>query len=365
MTTTSPSSSPDHRPALVGLSPAEIETALAPFGQPAFRPRQIYKWIHHHGVTDFAEMTNLPKPLRESLAETFRLTTLTLNTRRISQDGTRKYLWRLDSGRDIESVFIPEATRTTICISSQVGCSLGCRFCATAQMGFLQNLTPGEIVEQVLAVQRDTGTDITNVVLMGMGEPFLNYPRVIAACRILNDPEGTAISAKKITISTVGIVPRIRQFAAEQQPFSLAISLHAAKQELRSSIMPVADKFGVEELMASAREYTNLTGKRITFEYVLLAGVNDRPEDARALLKVLSRLRCKLNLIPYNDTSLGFAIPDEARLTAFLEPLRSAPFSVTVRKNRGTDIAAACGQLFAEQNATRPARYLHAPTPTS
>ncbi|RMG37171.1 MAG: 23S rRNA (adenine(2503)-C(2))-methyltransferase RlmN, partial [Methanobacteriota archaeon] len=225
---------------LVGLSIEEIEALIAPLREPKYRGEQIYKWVHHFQVSTFEEMTNLPRALRERLAERYTLRTLSMESRSISQDGTRKYLWRLPDGKFIESVFIPEATRTTVCISSQVGCALGCQFCATAQMGFLRNLTAGEIVEQVIAMQQDTRQKITNVVFMGMGEPFLNYPRVIAACKILSDPRGLAISAKKITISTVGIVPKILQFTDEKQPYSLAISLHAPTQEIREKIMPIA-----------------------------------------------------------------------------------------------------------------------------
>ncbi len=345
-------------PALIGLSVAEMQAALTRFHQPDYRATQLYKWVHHHQVSEFAEMTNLPKSFREVLAENFRIGTLQLSTRQASRDGTIKYLWELDDGKRIESVFIPERRRNTICISSQVGCALGCEFCATAQMGFLRNLSTGEIVEQVIRVQQDTKEKITNVVFMGMGEPFLNYPRVIAASKILSDPAGLAISAQRITISTVGIVPRIRQFTAENQPFKLAISLHAPTQALRRQFMPVAEKFPLEDLMDSAREYTRQQSrKRITFEYVLLEGINDTPEIARQLCQLLAPLRCKLNLIPYNDTGLGFHLPAEERIQTFVSEFESAPFTVTVRKNRGNDIAAACGQLFAKTESA-PARFI-------
>ncbi len=349
------------KPSLIGMSMPELSTALDPWTLPSYRAEQIYKWVHHHQVSDFADMSNLPKTLRSELSEAFELHTLKPAFRAVSKDGTIKYLWELTDGRQIESVFIPEATRTTICISSQVGCALGCDFCATAKMGFLRNLTAGEIVEQVIRVQQDTGQKITNVVLMGMGEPFLNYPRVIQACHILCDPAGLAISAKKITISTVGVVPRIRQYADEEQPFSLAISLHAPTQELRRSIMPIADKFDLQMLMDSAHHYTGGSNRRrITFEYVLLKGVNDSPTEAKQLLKLLAPLRCKLNLIPYNDTGIGFIRPEDNNIQRFLKPLEQAPFTVTVRKNRGNDIAAACGQLFVEVAEDSKARSMKA-----
>jgi 23S rRNA (adenine2503-C2)-methyltransferase len=231
-------------------------------------------------------------------------------------------------------------------------------------MGFLRNLTPGEIVEQIIRVQQDTGQKITNVVFMGMGEPFLNYPRVIQASKILSDPEGFAISSKKVTISTVGIVSRIHQFTDETQPFSLAISLHAPTQELRRQIMPVAESFPLDELMESAHYYTRQQSRRrITFEYVLLEGVNDTPEVARELLKLLSPLRCKLNLIPYNDTGLGFQKPSEERILKFAGILESASFAVMLRKNRGNDIAAACGQLFVKAKKQEKPRFIKSPHP--
>lgn len=349
---------------LTGLSVNQLQEVFAPFLQPSYRAKQVYKWIHHHQVSSFEEMSNIPKSFRRELEERFSLGTLALATRQISSDGTRKYLWKLSDGKNIESVFIPEETRNTICISSQVGCALGCDFCATAQMGFLRNLTPGEIVEQIIRVQQDTGQKITNVVFMGMGEPFLNYPRVIQAGRILSDPEGLAISAKKVTISTVGIISRIYQFTDESQPFSLAISLHAPTQELRRQIMPVAESFPLDELMQSAHYYTSRqTHRRITFEYVLLEGVNDTPVVAKELLKLLSPLRCKLNLIPYNDTGLGFQKPSEERILKFASVLETASFAIMLRKNRGNDISAACGQLFIKAKEQEKPRFIKSPHP--
>ncbi len=355
------------KPSLAGLNPQELQKLFAKFEQPGYRAVQVYQWIHHFQATSFAEMTNLPKSFREVLARHFRIGSLRLNTRQVSNDGTRKYLWELDDGKLIESVFIPvvdsfgKTIRNTICISSQVGCALGCAFCATAKMGFMKNLSVGEIVEQVIRVQHDTGKKITNVVFMGMGEPFLNYHRVISASKILSDPAGLAISSQKITLSTVGIVPRIIQFTDEKQPFKLAISLHAPTQALRREFMPVADKFSLDALMQSAHYYTQQqTRKRITFEYVLLEGVNDTPEIAHELLKLLAPLRCKLNLIPFNDTGVGFSLPNEQRIQAFVKILENASFPVMVRKNRGNDIAAACGQLFAAAAEAESPRFINA-----
>ncbi len=335
------------KPIIVGYSRSQLRELLTRMGQPAFRGDQIYKWLYNKQVDTFDAMTNLPRSLREALADQFQLSSLRLVTREVSLDGTEKYLWELHDGHRIESVLIPEDRRTTLCISSQVGCALACAFCATGKMGFLRNLTTGEIVEQVLAAQRMSSHKITNVVFMGMGEPFLNYKRVIQAAQIMGDPEGIAIANRRITISTSGIVPAIRQFAEEKQPYGLAISLHSPFQNIRQQIMPIAEKFHLSELLESAREYVSQwRHKRITFEYVLLSGVNDRPEDARELIRLLSPLRAKLNLIPYNDCDLGFQAPNDDRLNRFLEPLMRAPFTVTVRKNRGNDISAACGQLY-------------------
>ncbi len=337
----------DQPTTLVGLDKAALREQMVAIGEPAFRGDQLYKWLYNKQVDSFEAMSNLPKSLRQQLGEHFSLSTLTLVAREVSADGTEKYLWELQDGHRIESVLIPEERRTTLCISSQVGCALACAFCATGKMGFLRNLTTGEIVEQVLAAQRLSQHRITNVVFMGMGEPFLNYKRVIQAARILGDPEGVAIANRRITISTSGIVPAIRQFARDKEPYGLAISLHSPFQTIREQIMPIAEKFHLRELLDSAREYVQQwRHKRITFEYVLLNGVNDRPEDARELIRLLSPLRAKLNLIPYNDCDLGFEAPGEERIQRFLEPLMRAPFTVTVRKNRGNDISAACGQLY-------------------
>ncbi len=353
------------KPVLIGKTQQSLREILQEMGQPAYRANQIYKWVHHHQVKSFDEMSNLPKTLRAELAEKFHLGNLTMATREVSTDGTIKYLWKTTGNHFMESVFIPEERRNTICISSQVGCALGCAFCATAKMGFLVNLTCSEIVEQVIRVQQDTGEKITNVVFMGMGEPFLNYSRVIQASHIFSDPEGLAIAAKKITISTVGVVPRIYQFTDESQPFSLAISLHASRQDLRQSIMPIADKFSLDQLMDSARYYTFNSKKRITFEYVLLEDINHSAKDAKGLISILSPLKCKLNLIPFNDTGLGFRTPSAEKIKPFYDILEGAPFTITLRKNRGNDISAACGQLYSKEKMTeKTPRFIKSrPTP--
>jgi 23S rRNA (adenine2503-C2)-methyltransferase len=331
---------------LVGLSRAELSELLHSWDQPEYRANQIYKWLHHQNVDGFDEMTNLSKSLRNRLSENFRLKTLLLHQREIAADGTEKYLWKLYDDRFIESVLIPETRRNTICISSQVGCSLGCKFCATGTMGLIRNLTTGEIVEQVLQIKKLSKHRITNVVFMGMGEPFMNYHRSVQAAQILGDPEGLAIAGKRITISTSGVAPKIIQYADEKLPFGLAISLHAPTQELRESIMPIAKKFPLDELLESAKYYTSAKKRnRITFEYVLLHGINDSVQQAKELIKLLSPLRCKLNLIPCNQNDLGYVPPSDEEVNRFAQTLMQAPFAITVRKNRGEDITAACGQL--------------------
>jgi 23S rRNA (adenine2503-C2)-methyltransferase len=331
---------------LLGLMPDQIKERIESFNEPDYRSLQIYKWIHHKNVNLFDEMTNLSKSFRKYLTDNFYLKTLKLIQHQIASDGTEKFLWQLYDGCKIESVLIPDNDRNTVCISSQVGCSLACQFCATGSMGFIRNLTTGEIVEQILQIKQLSKHRITNVVFMGMGEPFLNYPRVIRACRIIGDPEGVAIRNKKITLSTSGIIPKIYQFAEARLPYGLAISLHAPAQDLRSKIMPIASKFSLDELLESARFYTKINKRnRITFEYVLLHKINDSISQMKQLISLLSQLRCKLNIISCNQNSFGFTSPPSEHLQNIESVLTKANFPVTVRKNRGEDISAACGQL--------------------
>lgn len=344
---------------LIGLTTEEIAQALAPFRQPAFRAAQIYNWIHYKNADTFEEMTDLSKPLRQELAANFNLKTLRLMVHQKAGDGTQKFLWELSDGRQIESVMIPSDGRVTVCISSQVGCALACEFCTTGEMGFIRNLTPGEMVEQILLVQKLTRQRVTNVVFMGMGEPFFNYNRVIQACHILADDQGAAISAKRITISTSGIIPPIYRFTDDRQPFGLAISLHAPTQELREELMPIARRFQLDDLIESARYYTSAhKRKRISFEYVLLDSINDSPQHARQLIKLLSPIRCKLNVIPCNENDLGYQAPSAEKIEEFMRILARGSFTLTLRQNRGQDITAACGQLYAKTNAEERPRFV-------
>lgn len=340
---------------LIGLTIEEIQQELKAFNQPAFHASQIYNWMHYKNADTFAEMTDLSKGFRETLSASFTLKTLQLAVHQKSSDGTQKFLWELSDGRRIESVMIPvpgrkpNEGRTTVCISSQVGCALACDFCATGEMGFIRNLTPGEMVEQILQVQKITQQKVSNVVFMGMGEPFLNYNRVIQACQILADDHGVAIASKKITISTSGIIPTIYRFTDEKQPYSLAISLHSPTQELREQMMPIAERFPLDQLIESAKYYTKAyKRKRISFEYILLDGVNDSPAHAKQLIKLLSPIRCKLNVIPCNPNDLGYHAPAQNKIDEFMAILAQGPFTLTLRQNRGQDITAACGQLYAQ-----------------
>jgi 23S rRNA (adenine2503-C2)-methyltransferase len=256
-----------------------------------------------------------------------------------------KYLWKCLDGALIESVYIPEGKRRTFCVSSQVGCTLGCAICATGRMGWKRNLHPGEITDQVVQMIRSLGLRPTNLVLMGMGEPLLNYKHVIKALHILNDPDGTAIGHRKITISTAGIVPVLKTYIKEKQPFKLAVSLNATTDRQRSVIMPVNRKYPLHELLRTIRTYTEVSKKRVTFEYVLIRDFNDTPEDAERLKKLIKSIPCKINLIACNPVDKRFERPDEARIESFAEILRSLNAPVTLRLSKGNEIKGACGQL--------------------
>ncbi len=362
---------------LLTLSLPELEVWLGERGEPRFRARQLYDWLYRHLETDFQKMSTLPGSLREMLAAQATAGQLALRRELVSKDGrTRKVLLELADGRLIESVLMlfPAASqgraRATVCISTQVGCALGCTFCATGQMGFERHLTAGEIVGQVLFVARMlrnqpwTAPDgqvldrLTHLVLMGMGEPLHNYDQTLAALRILNSSDGFGIGARHITISTVGLVPGILRLSEEPLQVNLAISLHAPNDALRSRTMPVTRKYGMDALLEACRTYVQRTNRQVTFEYVLLAGVNDAPEHARELGRRLADFKqlAHVNLIPVNATSAGYRPPDDEAIRAFREELRRAGISNSVRAERGDDIAAACGQLKTREKAKEKAR---------
>lgn len=336
------------------LTLEQLSATLAGWGMPAFRARQVWEWLYAHKVERFSAMTTLPGALRERLDSTFALGTLELVTELISQDGqTLKRLSRLPDGQLIESVLMEyDDDRRTACISSQAGCAMGCVFCATGQMGFVRHLTAGEIVQQALAFARlleGQGERLSNVVLMGMGEPLHNYDATLAAITRLNDPAGLNIGQRHITISTVGLVPEIRRFADERLQVGLAISLHAATDEERSRLLPVNKRWPLAELIDAAQYYVQQTGRRISFEWAVIAGVNDTVEQAQRLGELLRGLLCHVNLIPLNPTPGYAGTPaDAARIEAFRQVLRGYQIGSTVRVRRGIDIQAGCGQLKAE-----------------
>jgi len=329
--------------------PAEIDALLQSWGWPAYAGKQVCEWVYVKSVTDPALMSNLSKLQRDTLVESFDFTPGNVRREQISEDGTIKILAGWPVGATAESVMIPDGPRHTACISSQVGCPVGCKFCASGINGVKQNLTPGRIVEQVFLLNqilKAQQTRISNIVFMGMGEPLANYASVLKAIRILHDPRAFNIGARKITLSTVGLPPRMRQLAEESLPLNLAISLHAPNESLRRQLIPWAEHFSLEDILAAARYYFDRTGREVTLEYILLSGVNDQPEHARELAQICKTLRANVNLIRYNPVEgLPFARPESEAVVRFQSILRNNGVNAHVRKSRGRDIDAACGQL--------------------
>jgi 23S rRNA (adenine2503-C2)-methyltransferase len=346
----------DERPDLRDLPREDLRRLLAALGEPAFRGDQIFRALWARGATSFDEMPELPSALRAKLAAAATIGTVAAARVDVSSDGTRKFLVRLADGKEVESVLIPEDRRMTLCISSQVGCALACAFCATGTMGLVRNLRPGEIAGQVLLAlselrarphrgHPDRERPVTNVVYMGMGEPLHNDDAVLASLRILTDEQGLGFAARRITVSTVGLVPQMAALG-EAMPVRLAVSLHAPDDAVRGRIMPVNRRYGLEAVLEACRAFPLPTRARVTFEYVLLAGVNDAPSQADALARRLRGLRCKVNLIPWNEhAGADFRRPTDESVAAFERRLRAADVPTTVRRSRGRDIAAACGQL--------------------
>jgi len=328
-----------------------MEQALADFGAPRYRGRQIFHWIYRQGVTDFGAMTNLGRELRERLAVTFALGPPAIAGRQTSADGTTKFLLRLADGRHIETVYIPDTPAQTFCISTQVGCAIGCAFCLTGKMGLVRHLSAGEIAGQVRVLAHETGLAGTafNVVLMGMGEPLHNYEATMKALRILADEEGLGVHPRRVTLSTVGILPALERLATEPLMPNLAVSLHATTDEQRSRLVPANRRYALKDLIDACKRFPLGRRRRITFEYVLLEGVNDTPEDARRLVKLLNGIKAKVNLLPLNEAAgIPFDRPDDDRVNAFARVLADRGVTVSVRKSRGRDIRAACGQLIVE-----------------
>jgi 23S rRNA (adenine2503-C2)-methyltransferase len=328
---------------------AELEHWVDIWGQPRYRARQLTKWLYK-GIRSFEEMTDVSQTFRRELAERAVISHLTLDKQEVSQDGTRKYRWRLPDGQYIESVLIPEADHLTLCLSSQAGCAQGCRFCLTARQGFIRNLTASEMVNQILGVKALLPGDkpLTNLVFMGMGEPLANFANLVKAVGIIQAPWGLNFSARRVTVSTVGLAPLIPRLGREVR-VNLTVSLNAADDTTRSAIMPVNARHPLGAVLAACREFPLPRHRRITFAYVLLRQVNDSPDQARKLAKLLKGFRAKINLIPCNPhPALPYAPPPPERVLAFQEVLREAHYPVFIRESRGRDIAAACGQLAGE-----------------
>ena len=345
---------PQPKPSLLGLTKEELTGLLASHGYPPFRAKQIWGWIYVKGVTEFSQMQNVSKEIRSWLDENYSITRPETSQDLQSTDGTRKWLLRMEDGREVETVFIPETDRGALCVSSQVGCTLACTFCHTGTMKLVRNLTPEEIVGQwMLARDRedewgksDAERRITNIVLMGMGEPLYNYENVKKAMLILMDQDGVALSKRRITLSTSGVIQEIEACGRDLE-VNLAISLHATTNELRNEIVPINKKYPLEQLMQACRDYPGASNsRRITFEYVMLKGVNDSPEDAHRLVKMLKGIHAKVNLIPFNPwPNSPYECSSNNRIHAFGRIIMAAGYSSPIRKTRGDDILAACGQL--------------------
>jgi len=345
----------EYRHDLSEMDLAELEQALESMGHARFHGRQLFQWVHKRGITDLGEMTDLGRDLRGSLAAQFRIATPALLRKETSADGTTKLLLRLEDGQLIESVFIPDTPANTFCLSTQVGCAMKCGFCLTGKMGIIRNLTAGEIAGQVRVLVRELHMlqSRFNIVLMGMGEPLHNYDAVMKALRILADEHGLAVNPRRVTLSTVGVLPALERLATEPLMPNLAISLHATTEDMRDQLVPINRKYGLKELLDACRRFPVKRRERITFEYVMLKDVNDTPEDARRLVRLLHGIRGKVNLLPLNEAAgIPFERPSDAAVNRFAKLLSERGLTVSVRKSRGRDIRAACGQLITESSRT-------------
>jgi 23S rRNA (adenine2503-C2)-methyltransferase len=364
-----PAASADGRKNLVGLDRAELEAEIVALGEPAFRARQLWHWIYHRGVTDFAAMTSLAKSFRENLAQHFVVARPEITVAKQSIDGTQKWLLKFADGQEVETVHIPAEDRGTLCVSSQVGCTLTCKFCHTGTQKLVRNLSAAEIVGQVM-MARDAlgewpappdGRLLSNIVMMGMGEPLYNWENVSKALKIVMDHEGISISKRRITLSTAGVVPMI-EACGRELGVNLAISLHAVTDELRDRIVPINKKYPIAELMRACRNYPGLSNaRRITFEYIMLKDVNDSPADARALVALLADVPAKVNLIPFNPwPGAPFECSSRRAIEAFSQIVFDAGYASPVRTPRGQDIMAACGQLKSESVKLRKSQQIAA-----
>ncbi len=342
-------------PNLLGIVPEELASRMESWGQPAYRGRQVFRWLYQDRADDFAAMTNLPKSLREELQARARIRLPRVVTRAASRlDSTVKYLFGFEDGERAETVLMRDGERATLCVSSQVGCGQGCTFCATAQMGLSRNLTAGEMVGQLLAVEREIGVGkISNVVFMGMGEPLANYKHLAQALMLLTAADGVGLPPRRITVSTSGLVPAIDRYARDGVKTGLALSLNATTDETRDRLIPSNARYRIQGVLDACVRWAGSTGGRLTVEYVLLGGVNDSAEDAHRLARLLDTVPCKVNLIPFNAIpGASFARPASSRVAGFQKVLYDARRVATVRKTKGSDVAAACGQLQADSRDT-------------
>ena len=324
----------------------DLKQELTSIGEKGFRAEQIFKWLYQEKVKSFDEMTNLSLELREKLKNNYTICNYNILKKLESSDGTKKYLFDILDGNIIESVLMEYHYGKSVCVSSQVGCKMGCKFCASTGIPFVRNLTAGEIVEQILAIEQDTGEKISNIVFMGIGEPLDNYDNVIKAIRILNNPKGLGIGARHISVSTSGLVPRIYDLAKENIQCTLSVSLHASNNEKRSSMMPVNNRYSVEELIKACKDYIAMTNKRISFEYALAKDNNDNMQDAKELANLLKGMLCHVNLIPINKIENGkFTKSSNENIIKFRDYLNDHGIVATIRRELGSDIEAACGQL--------------------
>lgn len=334
---------------LKGLSLLELEELVEGWGEPKFRAKQLMSWLYHQRETNFQMMTNLPKSFRRKLSDAACVSDIRVCARAESElDSAVKYLFELADGSRIESVLMPDRSRMTVCVSSQVGCAMACDFCATGKMGFFRNLSSAEIVDQVIAIQRelDGDKDVTHVVFMGMGEPLANYDQTVNAVRLMTRVEGLSLPERRITVSTVGLAPRMRQFAREGLKCQLALSLNATTDKVRTRLMPINTRYPIADVLDAAREWTLASGNPVTLEYVLIRDVNDGVEDAHRICKLMGRLRCKLNIIPFNEIEDSeFRRPEANRIEQFRRIVSKKCYIAPIRYSKGKDITAACGQL--------------------
>ncbi len=346
---------PQLKPSIYSLRLDEMKEWLTANGEKAFRAAQIYEWLYEKRVKTFEEMSNLSKGLRDKLEAEFALTTLSTIIKQESKDGTIKFLFQLQDGYSIETVLMRHEYGNSICVTTQVGCRIGCTFCASTLGGLKRHLMAGEIVEQVVKVQQqldETEERVSSIVIMGIGEPFDNYDAMMNFLKIMNDDKGLNIGARHITVSTSGIVPKIYEFADEGMQINFAVSLHAPNQEARQKLMPIAKAYKLEELMDAVKYYTTKTGRRVTFEYGLMSGQNDTEEVALELARLIKNIKCHVNLIPINYVpERDYIRTSRSKIFAFEKTLKEQGINVTIRREQGADIAAACGQLRAQERS--------------